>query len=59
MKSKTSGILFYLSSIGFFGIFTTTISKNPVLPFLVKSLGASDQILGLIALVDGWRYGCS
>ncbi len=52
MKTKTSGVLFYLSLIGFFGIFTTTISKNPVLPYLVKSLGASDQVLGLIAFVS-------
>lgn len=52
MKSKASGILFNLSIIGFFGIFTTTMSKNPVLPYLVKSLGASDQILGLIAFIS-------
>jgi MFS family permease len=46
------GILFYVSLIGFFGIFTTTISKNPVLPYLVKSLGAGDQVLGLISAVS-------
>lgn len=52
MKNNTSGILFQLSLIGFFGIFTTTISKNPVLPYFVKSLGATDQVLGLIAFIS-------
>lgn len=38
--------------IGFLAIFTSTISKNPVLPFLVKSLGADDQLLGLISSIS-------
>lgn len=31
------------------GIFSTTISKNPVLPLFVKGLGGSDSLLGIIA----------
>lgn len=51
-KQKDSNIIFYLSMIGFFGIFSTTISKNPVLPYLTKSLGADDHLLGLIAAIS-------
>ena len=51
-SGKGKNIIFYISMIGFFGIFTTTISKNPVLPYLVKSLGAGDQILGIISAVS-------
>ena len=40
----------YIAIIGFLGIFSTTISKSPVLPLFVKDgLGGSDAILGLIA----------
>ena len=39
----------YITIIGFLGIFSTTISKNPVLPLFVKGLGAPDTLLGLIA----------
>lgn len=42
-------IAFYLSLIGFLGIFSTTISKNPVLPLFIKGLGGADYILGIIA----------
>jgi MFS family permease len=52
IKQKDSNTIFYLSMIGFFGIFSTTISKNPVLPYLTKSLGADDQLLGLISAVS-------
>ena len=38
-KEKSGSIIFYISLMGFFGIFTTTISKNPVLPYLVKARG--------------------
>jgi MFS transporter, DHA1 family, multidrug resistance protein len=51
-KPKDSNIVFNLSLIGFFGIFSTTISKNPVLPYLTKSLGGDDQLLGLIAAIS-------
>jgi MFS family permease len=45
-------LIFYLSLIGFFAIFSTTISKNPVLPLFVQALGAGDTVLGLIAAVS-------
>jgi MFS family permease len=38
--------------IGFFAIFSTTISKNPVLPLFSQALGASDAVIGLIAAVS-------
>jgi MFS transporter, DHA1 family, multidrug resistance protein len=41
-----------ISFIGFLGIFSTTMSKNPVLPLFVKSLSASDTVIGLIAAVS-------
>ena len=44
--------MYYLSLIGFFAIFSTTISKNPVLPLFVQALGAGDSVLGLIAAVS-------
>lgn len=48
-ENKNKLIAWYITLIGFFGIFSTTISKNPVLPLFVKGLGASDSILGIIA----------
>jgi len=48
-SQKNNLITWYITLIGFFGIFSTTISKNPVLPLLVKGLGAPDSILGIIA----------
>jgi len=45
-------IIYYLSLIGFFGIFSTTISKNPVLPLFVQAMGASDTVIGLISAVS-------
>jgi MFS family permease len=42
-------MMFYFSLLGFFAIFSTTISKNPVLPLFVQALGADDTIIGLIA----------
>jgi MFS family permease len=42
----------YLSLIGFFAIFSTTISKNPVLPLFAQALGAGDTVIGLIAAVS-------
>lgn len=41
---------YYLCLIGFLGIFSTTISKSPVLPLLIKNgLGGNDALLGLIS----------
>ncbi len=45
-------LIFYLSLIGFFAIFSTTVSKNPVLPLFVQAMGGGDTILGLIAAVS-------
>ncbi len=42
----------YFCIIGCFAIFSTTISKNPVLPLYAASLGANDAYLGLIAAVS-------
>lgn len=41
--------VYYLFLLGFFAIFSTTISKNPVLPLFTQSLGAGDSVIGLIA----------
>lgn len=46
LKNKIS---WYLSLIGFLGIFSTTISKNPVLPLFINGLGGADYIIGIIA----------
>jgi MFS family permease len=45
-------LIFYLSLIGFFAIFSTTVSKNPVLPLFVQAMGGGDTVLGLIAAVS-------
>lgn len=44
--------IYILSLIGFFAIFSTTISKNPVLPLFSQALGAGDGVIGLIAAVS-------
>jgi len=41
-----------VSFIGFLGIFSTTMSKNPVLPLFVKSLSGNDTVIGLIAAIS-------
>jgi MFS family permease len=45
-------LIFSISLIGFFAIFSTTISKNPVLPLFVQALGGGDFVLGLIAAIS-------
>jgi MFS family permease len=45
-------IVYYLFLIGFFAIFSTTISKNPVLSLFSQALGAGDAVIGLIAAVS-------
>jgi MFS family permease len=45
-------LIYYLSIIGFFAIFSTTISKSPVLPLFAKDLGASESLIGLIAALS-------
>jgi MFS family permease len=49
---KNKSIIFILSLIGFFGIFSTTMSKNPVLSLFAKSLNSTDAIIGLIAAIS-------
>ena len=45
-------MVWYLSLLGFFAIFSTTISKNPVTSLFSQALGASDAVIGLIAAVS-------
>ncbi len=45
-------ILFYLYLLGFFAIFSTTISKSPVLPLFAQALGSGDATLGMISAVS-------
>lgn len=45
-------LITYLSVVGFFAIFSTTISKNPVLPLFSSALGADEAMIGLIAAVS-------
>ena len=49
MDKNKSKLIYYLSLIGFFAIFSTTISKSPVLPLYVKALGGNEIIIGLIS----------
>ena len=53
-RSLTPGnrSVYILSLIGFFAIFSTTLSKNPVLPLFSQALGAGDAIIGLVAAVS-------
>jgi MFS family permease len=58
MKNHASGInpeeraFYYLVLIGFFGIASTTLSKNPVLSLYVRALGGNEALLGVIAAVS-------
>jgi len=45
-------MMYYLSLLGFFAIFSTTIAKNPVLPLFSQALGATDLVIGIIAAVS-------
>ena len=45
-------MVWYLSLLGFCAIFSTTLSKNPVLPLFSQALGAGDAVIGLIAAVS-------
>ena len=50
--STDRNIVWYLFLLGFFAIFSTTISKNPVLSLFSQALGADDAVIGLIAAVS-------
>ncbi|MDL5503720.1 MAG: MFS transporter, partial [Candidatus Methanoperedens sp.] len=45
-------LMYYISLLGFFAIFSTTISKNPVLPLYMQSIGSSDAVIGLISAIS-------
>ena len=51
-NDKSLRLIYLLSTIGFFGIFSTTISKSPVLPLFIKALGGNDAIIGLISAIS-------
>ena len=51
-KSESKYLIYYLSLIGFLAIFSTTISKNPVLSLFTNYLGANAAIVGLIAAIS-------
>ena len=46
---KASSPFILLCATGMFAIFSSTISKNPVLPLFTQSLGATEYVIGLIA----------
>ncbi len=53
MKGKTKAtVISLLSTVGFFGIFSTTISKNPVLPLFMRSMNAGTDVIGIIAAIS-------
>lgn len=53
MKAHTkASVISLLSAIGFFGIFSTTISKNPVLPLFLTSMNAGPDVIGIIAAIS-------
>ena len=45
-------IMYYLFLLGFFAIFSTTLSKNPVFPLFSQAIGANDSVIGLVAAVS-------
>ncbi len=45
-------ILFSLFLLGFFAIFSTTLSKSPVLPLFAQALGSGNATLGMISAVS-------
>ena len=50
--SNDRKILYSLFLLGFFAIFSTTISKSPVLPLFVQALGSGDATIGMISAVS-------
>jgi MFS family permease len=48
--SPSRRMMYYFFLLGFFAIFSTTISKTPVLPLFSQAMGADDAIIGLIAV---------
>lgn len=52
LASTDCRLMYYISLLGFFAIFSTTISKNPVLPLFMQSIGSSDAMIGLISAIS-------
>lgn len=50
--NKENKIIYLLSVLGFFGIFSTTMAKNPVLPLYVNALGQGEAVIGLISAIS-------
>jgi MFS family permease len=50
--SPNRRMMYYLFLLGFFAIFSTTISKNPVLPLFSQAIGANDAVIGLVAAIS-------
>jgi Arabinose efflux permease len=48
-QTRDRRTVYYLFLLGFFAIFSTTISKNPVLPLFSNAIGADSTVIGLIA----------
>ncbi len=46
------GDILLLSLAGFFGIFSSTISKSPVLPLFAQALGGSSTLIGAISSIS-------
>ena len=47
-----SRLITLLSTLGFFAIFSSTMSKSPVLPLFLGSMEAGTDIIGLIAAIS-------
>ena len=52
MEKEKQRSIYLLCLIGFFAIFSTTISKNPVLPLFAKSMGANTSLLGILSALS-------
>jgi len=52
LASTDRMLMYYISLLGFFAIFSSTISKNPVLPLFMQSIGSSDAMIGLISAIS-------
>jgi MFS family permease len=52
IREKSGVMIYLLSLVGFFGIFSTTIAKSPVLPLFVDALHGNASVLGLISAIS-------
>jgi MFS family permease len=49
---RTTKVIIPISILGFFAIFSTTMSKNPVLPLFTDALGGNSNVIGLISSIS-------